>query len=61
MVMAEAQKPSQAAQHMKVSSCVTFAAKASHVAKPNLSGPGKSALPTPGSPEDCDYLLNYPN
>lgn len=49
MVMAEAQKPSQAALHMKVSSCVTFAnippAKASHVARPNLCGPGKLLCP----------------
>lgn len=63
--MAEAQNPSQAAQHTKVSSCVTFAnippAKASHVAKPDLCGPGKSALPTPVSPEGNEYLLNYPN
>lgn len=63
--MAEAQEFSQAAQHMKVSSCVTFAnippVKASHVAKPNLSGPGKSALTTSVSTEESEYLLNYPN
>lgn len=56
MVMAEAQEFSQAAQHMKVSSCVTLAnippVQASHVAKPNLSGPGKSVLTTPMSLEE---------
>lgn len=65
MVMAEAQEFSQAAQHMKVSSCVTLAnippVQASHVAKPNLSGPGKSVLTTPMSLEESEYLLNYPN
>lgn len=63
--MAEAQEFSQAAQHMKVSSCVTLAnippVQASHVAKPNLSGPGKSVLTTPMSLEESEYLLNYPN
>lgn len=59
MVMAEAQEPSQAAQHMKISSCAAFANIPP--AKAALSGTGKSALPTPASPEESEYGLNYLN
>lgn len=59
MVMAEAQEPSQAAQHMKISSCVAFTNIPP--AKADLSGTGKSALPTPVSPEESEYGLNYLN
>lgn len=65
MAIAEAQEPSHTAVHTKAASRVTFAnispARTSHVAKPNVSGPGKSALPTGVSQEGSEYLVTYAN